>query len=619
MKNIMKEEKPVDGKIIKLSFIIMICMAMISACSRSSNNGGGSNSMVNAVGGTGANGSGGEGGYFYVESDGAIKVLKSGSADASFTMPAESSYNFGLHGYTVSGNEEILLDTAVPANYNGLYVSKDTQWRLYKADGTGSAGSPNLDYTVTGLRVPAGATLTINADNNYYAGSYLGAYLEFDNDIVIDGTLKTGTGYNYIYFYNADSYSNNIVVTGNVTTSGADEGWVWFAAGKHFYNSGTIDASGGDNATGDGYKSYGIYIYAYTGSVYSRDTLKANGGNGGNGAGGDAYYIYLYGGYNEDNSVDPINGGSVIVSGTIEAKGGNGTGGNGGSNGYSEFNTYGGDMKVNASFNISGGNATGTGHTGGAPYGAWFYCYGEDYRDVGVCQISGVFNVSGGNGDTGGDGGYVGVSSQADDNAQGLAPDVEFLGFDDINVSGGDGTTQGGNANSSYAYNLYTYATYNDDLSVDLPAKAIISEANVTAKGGNASASGGIGGTGGYVGLATDYDSQYRTTITTVTQSGTIDNSGGNATASGGIGGNSYKIFLGSGNYGWCWNVTTTGNLISNGGNGALQGGNGGFIDLTSDNTDTVYTLANLSVAGGTGTTAGSIGSANVDGTPVIP
>ncbi|PKN37688.1 MAG: hypothetical protein CVU62_08155 [Deltaproteobacteria bacterium HGW-Deltaproteobacteria-2] len=617
-------------KTIKL-IIITICIAMLCACSSSDDNGGGTNLGVTAIGGTGSNGSGGTGGSFYVESDGAIKVLKSGSADASFTMPAESSYNFGDYGYTVSGAEEILLATDVPANYAGLYmISGD--WSLYKADGTGSAGNPTAAYTVSGLSVPLGATLTINADNNYYGGSDLGAYLEFDNDIVIDGTLKTGAGYNYIYLYNANSYSNNIVVTGTVTTSGENYGWVEFDAGRHFYNSGTIDASGGDNATGSGYQSYGIYIYAYTGSVYSKGTIRANNGNGGNGAGGgqdqNYDYIYLYGGYNENSSVDPINGGSVIVSGTIEAKGGNAggaTGGDGGGWGYSYFVTYGGDMIVNASLNFSGGNASGSGYTGGEPYGADFYCYGESYRRVGVCQISGSFNVNGGNGEAGGNAGYVEVyssySGSSDYNYLGQAPDVELLGFSDINLSGGNGTTQGGNA-SDWSYELYTYAPYSEYYSEYLPAYPIISEANVTAKGGNASASGGIGGTGGYVELATDYDYNYGTSITTITQSGTIDNSGGNATASGGTGGNSYDIYLGSGNGGYCWNVTSTGKLTSKGGNASASGGiggTGGYISLYSDEVDTVYTLTNLSVTAGTGTTAGSSGSAWVDGAQMLP
>jgi len=542
-------------------------------------------------------------------------------------MPDKSSYNLGgTNGYTVSGKEEILLDTAVPAHYAGLYViGGGSDRNLYKADGMGALHSPNLDYIVSGLRVPAGATLTINADNGYYSGA--GVSLDFAHDIIINGKLKTGPGYNYIYFWNAGSYSNNIVVTGTVTTSGVDGGWIEFFAGKHFYNSGTIDASGGDNATGNGYSSEGIEIYADTGSVYSKGTLRANGGKGHNGSGGSASYIYLYGGEAENSDVDPINGGSVIVRGTIEAKGGNsgGTaGGNGGSNGYSGFYAYGGDMIVHASFTISGGNAAGSGHTGGTPSGADFYVTGENYRRVGVCQISGSFNVAGGQGETGGQGGYVAVHSWAYDypspsyiNYLGQAPDVELFGFSQINVSGGDGTTQGGNAGY---YELYTNASPNDYYSGYNPAYPIISEANVEAKGGNATASGGTGGQGGYVELATDYYDEYSTPNTTVTQSGTIDVSGGNAEASGGTGGNAYEIYLGSYNGEYCWNVTTTGKLIAKGGKGGTTGGNGGYINLNSNVTDTVYKLANLSVTGGKGgTTAGSTGSADVDGVPVLP
>ncbi|MGD0022321.1 MAG: hypothetical protein ABSC54_08470 [Smithellaceae bacterium] len=606
-------------KTIKL-FIITICVGMLCAYSSSV-----SAWTVDASGGNGA--TGGQGGYFFADSDGAIKVLKSGAADTGFTMPDKSSYNLGTNGYTVSGKEEILLDTAVPAHYAGLYViGGGSDRNLYKADGTGTAGNPNLAYTVSGLRVPAGATLTINADNGFYS-SQAGVSLDFAHDVIINGKLKTGEGYNYIYFWNASSYSNNIVVTGTVTTSGANEGWIEFFAGKNFYNSGTIDASGGDNATGSGYSSEGIEIYADTGSVYSKGTFRANGGKGHNGSGGSASSIYLVGGEEEGTDVDPVNGGSVIVRGTIEAKGGNGggtAGGNGGSGGWSGFYAYGGDMIVHASFNISGGNAAGLGNTGGAPSGATFFITGENYRRVGVCQISGSFDVAGGQGATGGQGGYVEVDSWAYNydtdnpiNYLGQAPDVELFGLSHINVSGGDGKTQGGNAGY---YELYTYASPNYLYFESMPAYPIISEANVEAKGGNATASGATGGLGGYVELATDYYGDNTTTDTTVTQSGTIDVSGGNATASGGTGGNAYDIFLGSGNNGDCWNVTTTGKLIANGGKGGTTGGNGGYINLYSNDISTVYKLANLSVTGGKGgTTAGSTGSAYVDGVQVLP
>jgi len=629
-------------KIIKL-IIITICIAMFCACS---SGGGGGNSSTSATfsanGGSGSSGTGGAGGEFYVESDAAIRVLKSGSADASFTMPDTSTYNFGAGGYTVSTNEYIYLDTAVPADYTGLYVMDNythgtSDRNLYKANGINSAGSPNVDYQVTGLWVPSGATLTISADSYEYSSDYYGAYITLTNDVVIDGTLQTAAGYNYIWFDNSSSYTAslpaNIVVTGTVTTSGAENGWIAFEAGKHIYNSGTLDASGSDNSTGDGNDSEGIWLDAYTGSVYSKGTIKSDGGNGGNGSGGaGAYYIEIVGGYAEDTYVDPLSGGSVVLSGTVEAKGGNagGTGGSGGMGGGDEYSyivALGGDLIVNATFTLNGGNGSGSGSGGDAEY-IEFDVFGMDYRRVGVCQISGSFNLNGGNGITGGAGGEVDFysfnwdddyfdNSENIGNELGQAPDIQLLGFSNINLNGGNGTTAGGNANKD-AYELYTYAPYDYYDDYYLPAYPIVSEANVSAKGGDASAASGTGGMGGDVNLATDTDDDYSTSITTITQSGTIDNSGGNATASGGTGGDSYYIYMGSDSSGSCWNVTTTGKLISKGGNGGAQGGNGGYIAISSDDVATVYTLANLSVTGGTGTTAGSSGVAVVDGTPVL-
>ena len=631
-------------KTIKL-IIITICMAILcTACSSSndSNNGGGTNNTVSANGGTGSSGIGGAGGEFYVESDAAIKVLKSGSADASFTMPAESSYEFGLHGYTVSGSESIILDTAVLAGYRGLYVIDNythggNDFNLYKADGTGSAGSPNVDYQVTGLRVPSGATLTISADSYYYSSDNYGVYIELTNDVVIDGTLQTAAGYNYIWFDNSFSYTAplpaNVVVTGTVTTTGAENGWIAFEAGKHIYNSGTLDASGSDNSTGDGNDSEGIYLDAHTGSVYSKGTIKADGGNGGNGSGGyGAAEIEIIGGYEEDTYVDPLNGGSVVLSGTIEAKGGNaggttgGSGGMGGGYNYAYIEALGGDVIVNATFTLNGGNGSGSG-SGGDAKEIDFYVFGMDYRRVGVCQISGSFNLNGGSGVTGGAGGEVDFYSynwennENTGNGAGQAPDIQLLGFSNINLNGGNGTTAGGNANKD-AYELYTYAPWNDYDSYYLPAYPIVSEANASVKGGNASAASGTGGTGGFADIETDEDNDYynQTGVSAtemITQSGTIDVSGGNATASSGTGGAGGTIYL---DYsGYDYSTTTTGILTANGGNGALQGGTGGDIELYSDVTNTVYTLANLSVTGGTGTTAGSSGTASVDSTQVLP
>ena len=641
-------------KTIKLIIITIciVCIAMLCACSSSGSGGGNSSTSatLSAIGGTGSNGIGGTGGEFYIESDAAIKVLKSGSADASFTMPDTSTYNFGANGYTVSGSEQILLDTAVPAGYTGLYVIDNythgtpDNWNLYKADGTGSAGIPGgygTSSPVTGLSVPSGATLTISADSYWYSSEYAGAYITLTNDVVIDGTLQTAAGYNYIWFDNSSSYTAslpaNIVVMGTVTTSGAENGWIAFEAGKHIYNNGTLDASGSDNSTGNGNDSEGIWLDAYTGSVYSKGTIKSDGGNGGNGSGGaGAYYIEIIGGYAEDTYVDPLNGGSVILGGTVEAKGGNagGTaGGNGGVGGgglgFSYIVALGGDLIVNATFTLNGGNGSGSGY-GGDAKGIDFYVFGMDYRRVGVCQISGSFNLNGGNGVTGGAGGYIDFYSYNWDdgnfgtedtgNGVGQAPDMQLLGFSSINLNGGNGTTAGGNAKND-AYELYTYAPWDDYDLYYLPAYPIVSEANVSAKGGNASAASGTGGNGGFADIEVDEEDYYynQTGIAAtelITQSGTIDISGGNATASGGTGGAGGTIYLDNSGYDY---TTTTGILTANGGNGALQGGNGGYIKFNSDVTNAVYTLANLSVTGGTGTTAGSSGTAYVNGTQVLP
>jgi hypothetical protein len=66
-------------------------------------------SVLLASGGTSTSGSGGSGGSVYVESYGSVKVLKSGTVDASFPDPAFTPH-FGSNPFTVSTDTTVLLD-----------------------------------------------------------------------------------------------------------------------------------------------------------------------------------------------------------------------------------------------------------------------------------------------------------------------------------------------------------------------------------------------------------------------------------------------------------------------------------------------------------------------------
>jgi hypothetical protein len=577
-------------------------------------------SVLLASGGTSSSGSGGIGGSVYVESYGSVKVLKSGTVDASFPDPAFTPH-FGSNPFTVSTDTTVLLDEDL--NDGNLYaISGDPN--LYLGNGNDDTGD---DPAVTGLTVNAGVTLVL-VDQGY-SGGY--ATLNLTNDLVIYGTVKpdfTGTSSLYIEANVIDvesggmitvsgtdtnpdageiylGYRDDIGITKQIINRGTIEakglgsgnggygGNLYFEPQDLFVNYGTLDTSGGNSATSGGNAGW-IQSYVDYGNFYSSGTVRMNGGDGDDGNGGDssndAWIETAYYDITSDN-------GDIIISGTWEANGGNGTNGNGGSGGYWGFEADAmGAVTINATMSTRGGNGTGTGFSGGSSNG--IDIYSENYYDAypvppAKIRIAGQYDLRGGDGDeNGGNAGYIELYSWGY-NASYIGSDVEFVGFPAMNLNGGQGAN-GGSA-SDWAFELYTYSAGN-------PAGAITNEASVEAKGGNATATGGTGGLGGYVDLWTDSNDADSTT--TITNSGNIDVSGG----TGDSGGDGDYISM------QAQHVTNSGNLTANGGNGITTGGNGGNIDLDSATIATANS-GTLSAAEGTGPTPGSPGTRTIDGT----
>jgi hypothetical protein len=118
-------------------------------------------------------------GFLQVQTDGHIGFFNTGSLNVSFTVP-ETEIDLGSEGATVSSNTTLALDPAAPTN-NQLYL-KAGDSRLFRWD------QPNAtEVEVTGLRVAAGATLTLPGNLN--GGDTVN--LDFDNDVHIAGTLTT--------------------------------------------------------------------------------------------------------------------------------------------------------------------------------------------------------------------------------------------------------------------------------------------------------------------------------------------------------------------------------------------------------------------------------------------
>ena len=595
-------------------------------------------SVLLASGGTSTSGSGGAGGSVYIESYGSVKVLKSGTVDASFPAPSFSP-DFGTTPAIVSSDTTVLLDDDPNDGSPHLYA-KTGDPNLYLGNGNGDTKD---DPAVTGLTVNAGVTLVL-VDQAYGGAGY--GTLQLTNDLVIYGTVTTDLTLTSSLYIEANvidvesggkitvspttmdssaggiglgygtGITKQIINRGTIEAKGlgsGNGGYLYFEPEELVVNYGTIDASGGSSGTGSGGYGGELDIYVDYGDFYSSGTVRMNGGNGLSGGDTEAsannlngYSIYIV-----TTSSDNTRGrnGDIIISGTWQANGGDGTAGNGGYGGYIYLETDAlGAVIVNAIMSVRGGDSSAAGFPGGDTEGIDIYSYLDPYgsgnfndpASPGKIRIAGQYDLTGGDGDlNGGSGGYIEIYGNGY-NASNIGSDVEFVGFPTMNLNGGDGATSGGSA-SSWAFEIYTYSAGN-------PAGVITNEAKIEAKGGKAT---GAGGMGGYVEMIAGEPSDPTTVIN---NSGNIDISGG----TGDTGGAAYGGGSGDALHLQAQQVTNSGNLTANGGNGTTAGGNGGNITLNSTTTPTTNT-GNLSVNGGSGATPGSLGSIYIDGSgPII-
>ncbi len=482
---------------------------------------------------------------------------------------------------------------------------------------------------VTGLVVDAGATLTlpgnssgnaeVNIDgdiningivNTTATGGYLGVW-SYDRSLTIgttgkvDGTVSGGPG-NGVYLF-----GNYLVNQGTVTAkgdAGQAGGSVDLESSYYTVNTGTLDASGGDNSSGAGGAAGWAELESDYGNCYSSGDIHAKGGAGVNGDGGDAYAnggVYIYA-TDQDSNDAGING-DVVVGGTIDVSGGSATNGNGGSGGYVDIETETmGNMTINAVMNGVGGSSTGPGYSGGS--GGELYIESDNYASYdpnpGTIQLAGQYNFSGGNGD--GDAysndPYIEIESNGF-NGEGVGSPVKLYGFGSIKMDAGNGGTAGGSAWYEGMY-LYTYSGDSYATGYYLPASPITFQPDLYNRGGNdAVGIGNYGGDGGYVDIEAGEDGYY--------DSNTLANVSGNLYLTGGSGdtggSNAYAYIGGE-------TVTNSGNITADGGAGVTTGGTGGYIELYSVLINTNNT-GTLSVAGGTGgVTNGTAGTIYLDG-----
>ncbi|MDD2320451.1 MAG: hypothetical protein PHO83_10395 [Geobacteraceae bacterium] len=217
--------------------------------------------------------------------------------------------------------------------------------------------------------------------------------------------------------------------------------------------------------------------------------------------------------------IDLYSYGTFINKGTINASGATG-GGSAGS-----VDLYGDSLLYNTGSILTKGTDSTTG-AGGSGNDIYLECY---YSSI---YSSGTLDASGGNGTSGGSGGYIHFEAGYD-------------GYMGHLLAGGTFTSNGGSATAADAY-----GGGGGDIYLDNYGGKLWANASVSTKGGDSAA--GYGGDGGYYQLYNDDGEDYEY--------------GNDAEAEG---------------------VRLTGNIDLSGGDGALGGGDGDEVEIYNDYSDT--------------------------------
>ncbi len=562
----------VTKKFLCVFALVFLSTGLLTACKGNNNSviippGAMPEAALLATGGMSTSGSGGTGGSVYLESyGGSVKVLKSGTVDASFTVPTYTP-DFGTdpatHAIVSAGTTTTVLVDG--DDFAGRLCMVNGGTDLYIGNGDGTCGGIG-DTIVTGLTVESGATLVL-VDQGSCGGPGCYPNLQLSNDLVVNGVITSDASAGlYIEANTIDVESSGKIVT-SATTTDASAGEIYLGYGTHMtkqiinqgtieakglgngsggyiyfepddlvVNTGTIDASGGNSDVSSGLSGGSggeLDVYVDYGDFYSSGIVRMNGGKGDTQGGDTEADYYIYNGYSvyvETAYVDNTAGrnGDIIISGTWEANGGDGSGsdglnGRGGYGGWIYLQTDAlGAVTINATMSAKGGDALAAGFSGGNDgysYGIDIYSYNyrTDPVTPGKISIAGKYDLRGGSGDEmGGYGGYLNVHSEGY-NASEIGSNVELIGFAAINLNGGEGAS-GGSA-SSNAFRLYT------STAGGTPGGPITNEANIEAMGGNATGAVGTGGAGGTIIMTSDTPPTVNT--------GTLSVDGGNGTTLG--------------------------------------------------------------------------------------
>ncbi len=437
------------------------------------------------------------------------------------------------------------------------------------------------------------------------------------------------------------------------------------ASAGALYNTGDVHVEAGQATNGNGGAGGTVYFFSYLG-LYNSGSITANAGAGWSGEPGGTVQLQNSG------------WGVLRSAGAITARGGVCTGGecNSGRGGVVSLTGRSTEIFHSATIDVSGagGASFAAGGTGGSI--TINSNEGQPINEsislpTGSVHVSGDLLANGGSGLLAGTGGNISVLLDPRNVPRGQS--LEALGYTELDTSGGDGQNnsggQGGNiyftTNVSYppveanggapsgpvvnyaalkarggagtvsgyggAVNVFTQLSYDfgqkeevvknfgaiDVSSADAASggqgsqggyvwmegvSGLENHGTITATGASATGSQSSGGNGGTVQLFCDTG--------LVTNVSAVNTSGGGGDLYGGTGGS--VQLNGDG-------VNNSGALTSNGGNATTTGGAGGNLQLLSGARGPTVSTGAFSVAGGTGTTAGTKGAVTVDGVDVTP
>jgi len=403
---------------------------------------------------------------------------------------------------------------------------------------------------------------------------------------------------------------------GEGATGGAGGPAVLIEGNSHVFNTGTVNIAGGKGNAGAGNAGGAAQILSTSGSVFNSGAVTLKGGDGTDG-GGPGGLLFLQTGPGQDTN----NEGDVANTGVLNLSGGNSLATLDGGDGGHILLIAAGAIRNSGSLIANGGDSQGAGNGGSGGGITIQNSAGTDFSSgehlpIQPIQISGNIGLRGGtsySGGNGGNGGTLTISqgqSPAGDLSQG---GIQLMGYAKADLSGGSGTTTGGDATAMNAFTFADSGAVTDNDFVYLPVGPIYNELAISARGGSATNAASTGGLGGYLTWmtrispnGTPADSWASNGTSAVTNKGVIDLSGGSGGTGGGGNSGGMKWYGHDG-------VTNSGAILNKGGNSiGGTGGEGCFHEVFLQSSLDVVNTGAITTTGGSGLFGG-------DGSPGWP